>query len=562
VFSGGGMGAAPSGMSAPARPASEAEGVANDTMSTLGNFGGLERQYGLPEGYLGRTYQIESGGNPNAQNPNSSAGGLFQFIDSTAKQYGLANKMDPVASTEAAARLAADNKAVLARALGREPTAGELYLAHQQGGGGATKLLANPNARAVDVVGADAVRLNGGNPNMTAAEFASRWVSKVDGAQPVQMARADAPADGAAEAQGFAVPGGAPAAAAARQGINPQMIRTLLANPGTREVGKALWQQTMTGKSFGFQVVGDQLYRTNPQTGAVEPVGVSKPVQPVTVSPGQRLVDPRTGQVVYEGGAGFKNLTSPEERATFGISPDDRRPYQVGPDGKLINAGGAQNTVNVDTKGESEYAKKVGGALAERMDAVSKEGDTARTDQILIGQLRDLGGQIKNMGAGAALQGRLAEFGIKVGDNVSEIEAYRSIVDKLTPQQRVPGTGASSDLDVKMFKSSLPALVNTPGGNALILDTLEAVAADKAARAAIADRALVGELKPQDALKAFRELPDPLAKFKEARKGGFKADTPPAQTGQPRAVATPQDYQALKPGDQYVDPQGNIRTKR
>lgn len=32
--------------------------------------------------------------------------------------------------------------------------------------------------------------------------------------------------------------------------------------------------------------------------------------------------------------------------------------------------------------------------------------------------------------------------------------------------------------------------------------------------------------------------------------------------GTPKAVATPQDYQALKPGDTYTDPQGNVRTKR
>jgi hypothetical protein len=142
------------------------------------DFGRLEGEYGIPNGYLGRTAQIESGGNPNAQNPNSSAGGLFQFIDSTASQYGLTNRTDPVAASAAAARLAADNAAQLRSALGREPTAGELYLAHQQGSGGAVKLLSNPNARAADLVGAEAVRLNGGDPNMTAQQFANLWISK------------------------------------------------------------------------------------------------------------------------------------------------------------------------------------------------------------------------------------------------------------------------------------------------------------------------------------------------------------------------------------------------
>jgi hypothetical protein len=138
-------------------------------------FAQTEQQYRLPAGYLARTAQIESGGNPNAQNPNSSAGGLFQFIDSTAAQYGV-NKMDPASATEGAARLAADNAAHLRQALGREPSAGELYLAHQQGAGGAAKLLLNPDAKAADIVGTEAVRLNGGDPaTWTAGDFARRW---------------------------------------------------------------------------------------------------------------------------------------------------------------------------------------------------------------------------------------------------------------------------------------------------------------------------------------------------------------------------------------------------
>lgn len=140
----------------------------------------LEQEYRLPQGYLARTAQIESGGRPDARNPNSSASGLFQFIDSTAAQYGV-NQMDPVSSSHGAARLAADNAAQLRAALGREPTAAELYLAHQQGAGGAIKLLTNPGARAADIVGPDAVRLNGGDLTMSAQDFAGLWLDKFGG---------------------------------------------------------------------------------------------------------------------------------------------------------------------------------------------------------------------------------------------------------------------------------------------------------------------------------------------------------------------------------------------
>ena len=142
------------------------------------------KQYGQDPSYMLRQAHIESGGNPSAQNPRSSAGGLFQFIDSTAKQYGLADKFNPEAASDAAARLARDNGAYLEKTLGRAPTPGELYLAHQQGMGGAAKLLANPDAPAASLVGVKAVTQNGGSSGETAAQFAGRWTGKFDGSGP------------------------------------------------------------------------------------------------------------------------------------------------------------------------------------------------------------------------------------------------------------------------------------------------------------------------------------------------------------------------------------------
>lgn len=123
--------------------------------------------------------QIESGLNPNAKNPRSSAGGLFQFIDSTAGRYGLTNKFDPAASADAGARLLRDNGAFLQKRLGRAPAPGELYLAHQQGAGGAAKILSNPDGDAAATVGQRAFSLNGGRPGQTNAQFAQLWADKL-----------------------------------------------------------------------------------------------------------------------------------------------------------------------------------------------------------------------------------------------------------------------------------------------------------------------------------------------------------------------------------------------
>lgn len=147
----------------------------------LGVINSAANRYNVDPKALVRIAQLESNLDPRAQNPRSSAGGLFQFIDSSAKQYGLSDRFDPNQSADAAARLMRDNALQLRRNLGRDPLPGELYLAHQQGATGASRLLTNPNARAVDIVGEQAVLLNGGRPDMTAGEFANMWINKAGG---------------------------------------------------------------------------------------------------------------------------------------------------------------------------------------------------------------------------------------------------------------------------------------------------------------------------------------------------------------------------------------------
>lgn len=126
-----------------------------------------------------RLAMLESSLNPDAANPNSSAKGLFQWMPDTAAQYG-AVPGDPDSELTAEEKFRADNIKALYAALQRDPSPGETYLAHQQGAEGAAKLLANPNDLAVNVVGQDEVTKNGGTPDMTAGQFADKWVKKFE----------------------------------------------------------------------------------------------------------------------------------------------------------------------------------------------------------------------------------------------------------------------------------------------------------------------------------------------------------------------------------------------
>jgi Transglycosylase SLT domain len=142
---------------------------------------GAVKKTGRGGDYYDRLAQIESGGNPNARNKDTGAAGLYQFMPGTARQYQLDNPYDPAQAKAAVRRFTADNKVAMHKVLGRAATDGELYLAHQQGAGGAAKLLLNGNALAVDVVGQKAVLLNGGTANMTAQQFANLWINKFGG---------------------------------------------------------------------------------------------------------------------------------------------------------------------------------------------------------------------------------------------------------------------------------------------------------------------------------------------------------------------------------------------
>ncbi len=75
-----------------------------------------------------------------------------------------------------------ENSAALTKDLGRQPQPWEVYLAHQQGIGGATALLhADPNANAGDVVGdPKAITGNGGTSDMSAGRFINYIKGYVD----------------------------------------------------------------------------------------------------------------------------------------------------------------------------------------------------------------------------------------------------------------------------------------------------------------------------------------------------------------------------------------------
>lgn len=134
-------------------------------------------------------YQIESRSGRNMRNP-SGATGHFQIMRQLFKDYGVteAGAMDLATSFHAVRKHHARGSASLKKMLGRDLTAGEYYLGHQQGWGGAKALLSHADMNVVDALSTIMSRQrataqvvqNRGKTHMTARRFASMWISKAN----------------------------------------------------------------------------------------------------------------------------------------------------------------------------------------------------------------------------------------------------------------------------------------------------------------------------------------------------------------------------------------------
>lgn len=161
----------------------------------------LDTQY---PGYKDRVFHLESGfPSPSAYTAQTGSNrGLGQWSPDLEKRYGItdANRGSYQAQASALEQEAAEHYPVLQRTLGRPPTAGELYLAHQQGiAGGPALLTANPDQPAwmaikphyrSDVIARQAISGNipSDNPlyrsdinQITAGDFRNLWINKFEG---------------------------------------------------------------------------------------------------------------------------------------------------------------------------------------------------------------------------------------------------------------------------------------------------------------------------------------------------------------------------------------------
>ncbi len=228
----------------------------------------------------------------------------------------------------------------------------------------------------------------------------------------------------------------------------------------------------------------------------------------------QRSPDGRIEQVDGSG-AVTSYIATGDAAASLGLDPANSYNIESGPEGmRATRIGGDGTTVTVNNAGQDAFSTETGKLIAQETTAIVQQGAAAQRNLGLITTLETALAASPQGFAGALTQ-IAGQLGIKA-DGVSQVELADAIISQLVPQQRPPGSGTMSDADLALFRASLPNLMNTPQGNAMIIQTMRAVAEYDVKRGEIADRLRRQQITQDQAAAEYAALGNPLAAFVEA----------------------------------------------
>jgi hypothetical protein len=200
---------------------------------------------------------------------------------------------------------------------------------------------------------------------------------------------------------------------------------------------------------------------------------------------------------------------------------DDMREYEVakgqGYEGSLQDwllsqkrAGAVNVTTNVgdDTPADAAFYAKIDNAEGDLFSGLLQRAPGIQRNAGTIGILEQ---QLSNSPTGfeGAWKSAAGELGLPV-DGVSDIQAATATINSMVPDQRTPGSGTMSDADLKLFKESLPRIINQPGGNGLIIGKLRAINEYDRAISDIANSLVSRKITREEARKQMAAVPNPL----------------------------------------------------
>lgn len=168
-----------------------------------------------------------------------------------------------------------------------------------------------------------------------------------------------------------------------------------------------------------------------------------------------------------------------------------------------------QTNITVNNGEGSKFYDKLDEGQATTFNGLSETGVQARSKMAQIDRLEGLLAQAQT-GGFAMIKQAAGEYGINT-EKLSDIQAAQALINELVPQQRQPGSGPMSDADLALFKQSLPRILNQPGGNQLIVNTMRGITQYQIQMGEIADAVADRRIEPAEAREQIRNLPNPLA---------------------------------------------------
>lgn len=269
-----------------------------------------------------------------------------------------------------------------------------------------------------------------------------------------------------------------------QQGVKPTVVNGQLVDPSSG------------------QVIGD--YRDQPE-----------PDKPLVVNPGQTVLGPDNQPLYTAPQEREKRERSDMERSRRkflrdnpGANESDFLKVYKAPSAVIKNT----NTLDKGEPGDEELRTKLQGKEGERWDTYQQQGTVAAGMQ----QDMEILGELINVAPQGVLAGRLAEYFPGFSDAG---DAFESIVKRLAPSLRAPGSGTTSDIEYEGFLKGLPRLRNTEGGNSIIYQTIRAKSELNIRRAEIISKYLnneIGDVEARSQLGAINRTSIMTPELKKA----------------------------------------------
>lgn len=448
----------------------------------------LAKQYAIPISYLSTVAEKESNNQNIRQQVNStgSAFGPFQFTKGTwadqirrHPELGLTedDRFNPAAQGRAMVTFTRDNQQALRGILKRDPSPGELLLAHRLGAQGAAQLLTAPRNTPVAQLLPDAAAANPQWRNLTAEQLLAQTNKAAGASEPMmEPTMIESPPTGG-------LLGKAPTSPVA--GDNGAGLAALFAGQPLAPFGTGLQNMTPEFKSIlATALLDPTLGPTALQT--VLQIGLD---QSTTTAKQGKVTEKITNALA----AGLRPGTPEWQQALVG-GENAPKPTDIMKEAAALypNDPAAQRdfiksyrekTTGVTVQNIPQ-ALPVNKAVAEKFEGDIANADSART---ALGRIEAARAALEkiNTGAGAGIVANVgsylrsagidpATFGIP--DTASAAEALNAISAPMILELRGTGKGgeggmpgALSDNDLKFLRSSTINLESQPGANRAIL---------------------------------------------------------------------------------------------